>query len=58
MLYKLGRFLQFAGLILLPIAMAGNIAESLTLGQMLTLAGVGMGVFALGWMLQQAGGKP
>jgi hypothetical protein len=58
MLYKVGRFLQFAGLILLPIAMAGNIAESLSLGDMLTLASVGIGVFMLGWLLQQSAGKP
>ncbi len=54
MLYGLGRFLQLAGLFLLPVAMAGNVAERLDLRQMLTVAGVGMGVFFLGWLLQQA----
>ena len=39
MLYKLGRALQLIGLLLLPIAMAGNMAdERLTLGQMLMVS--------------------
>jgi hypothetical protein len=53
MVYRLGRLLQLMGLVLLPIAMAGNIAERLDLRAMLTLAGIGVGVFALGWLLQQ-----
>ncbi len=54
MLYKLGRLMQFAGLIILPVAMAGQIRESLTLWQMLGLSAVGIIVFVLGWLLQQA----
>jgi hypothetical protein len=54
MLYKLGRFLQFLGLLILPIPMAGNMAGHLTVGQMLTGAGVGIAVFFAGWLLQQA----
>ena len=55
MLYKLGRFLQFVGLFfILPIAIAGQAVESLTLEQMFLWAGVGVGVFYLGWMLQQS----
>jgi hypothetical protein len=54
MLYSVARILQFVGLILLPVAMAGNIEGSLDLRQMLMLAGVGIGVFILGWLLQQA----
>jgi hypothetical protein len=53
MVYRLGRLLQLMGLVLLPIAMAGNIAERLDLRAMLTVAGIGVGVFALGWLLQQ-----
>jgi uncharacterized membrane protein YGL010W len=53
MLYTLARLLQFAGLLVLPVAMAGNIAESLDLRQMLMLAGIGVGLFAIGWLLQQ-----
>jgi len=54
MLYTLARLLQFAGLLVLPVAMAGNIAESLDLREMLMLAGIGIGLFAAGWLLQQA----
>jgi hypothetical protein len=56
MAYKLGRFLQFLGLfVILPLAMAGNLAEKLDLREMLLLSGAGVGVFYLGWLLQQAG---
>jgi hypothetical protein len=58
MLYKAGRFLQFAGLVILPVAMAGNAAEKLDLKQMLFLCLAGILVFALGWLLQQAGKPP
>lgn len=54
MLYRLARLLQMLGLLLLPVAMAGNIAERLDLRAMLVVAGVGVGVFAIGWLLQQA----
>jgi len=59
MLYKLGRFLQVVGMILLPVAIAGNLAPEtpLTLWQSLTLSGIGIGVFTLGWLIQQVG-KP
>lgn len=57
MLYKLGRVLQFLGMIILPVAIAGNLVpgEPLTLGASLKLSGVGIAVFALGWLLQQRG---
>jgi hypothetical protein len=57
MLYKLGRALQVVGMLLLPVAIAGNIApgQPLDLRQSLTLSAVGMLVFGLGWLLQQAG---
>lgn len=59
MLYKVGRFLQLMGMILLPIAVAGNIApdQPLDLKTSLTVSFVGIGIFALGWLLQQVG-KP
>jgi hypothetical protein len=56
MLYRLGRFLQLVGLILLPVAMAGNATNDLDLRQMLALAMVGILVFSVGWLLQQAKG--
>jgi hypothetical protein len=59
MLYKLGRFLQFLGLfVILPVAMAGNLAERLSLKDMLLLSAAGVGVFFFGWLLQQSGKAP
>ena len=59
MLYKLGRFLQFLGLfVILPVAMAGNLAERLSLKDMLLLSAAGVGVFFLGWLLQQSSKPP
>jgi len=57
MLYKLGRALQILGLILLPVAIAGNLApdQPLDLRASLTLSAIGMAIFGLGWLLQQAG---
>ena len=59
MLYKLGRLLQILGLILLPLAIAGNLSPErpLSLGSSLTLSAVGIAVFCLGYLLQQAGRK-
>jgi hypothetical protein len=56
MLHKLGRLLQLAGLIILPIAMAGNLADPQGVGEgrMLLIAGAGAAVFCVGWLLQQA----
>jgi hypothetical protein len=55
MLYKLGRFLQFVGLfVVLPLAMAGNILERLSLRDMLLLAAAGVAVFYVGYQLQQS----
>jgi hypothetical protein len=59
LLYKLGRLLQVVGMILLPLAVAGNLvpeeANRLDLHTSLTISGVGVAVFGLGWLLQQAG---
>ena len=54
MLYKLGRFLQLFGLLVVPVALAGNAAERLDLKMMLLMAGLGVAVFALGWWIQQS----
>jgi hypothetical protein len=53
MAYKLGRFLQLLGLILVPVALAGNMAreKEVTLGVMLAIAGAGMLLFYIGWLL-------
>ena len=58
-IYKVGRALQVIGMLILPIAIAGNLAPEmpLDLRASLTLSGFGVVVFALGWWLQQLG-KP
>jgi hypothetical protein len=57
MFYKLGRLLQLVGLLILPIAIAGNLApnQPLNLRGVYLLLAVGIGVFWLGWQIQQAG---
>jgi hypothetical protein len=59
MLYRIGRFLQLLGLLILPVGVAGNLArpEEVTVKTSLTIAVVGMVVFGLGWLIQQTG-KP
>jgi hypothetical protein len=54
MLYKIARFLQFLGLIILPFAVSGNVAEKLDLKQSLILSALGVSIFFVGWLLQQA----
>jgi hypothetical protein len=57
-MYALGRMLQLVGLVLLPVAIAGNLAnERLNLKESLTLSAVGILVFSVGWLLQQ-GARP
>jgi hypothetical protein len=56
--YGLGRLLQLVGLVLLPIAIAGNVAnERLSLKESLSLSALGVVVFSVGWLLQQ-GSRP
>lgn len=54
MLYKISRGMQLIGLILLPFAISGNAADKLDLRQSLILSGVGVGIFFLGYLLQQS----
>jgi hypothetical protein len=56
-LYRLGRLLQVVGMILLPLAIAGNLSpvNPIDLRTSLLISGVGIGVFGIGWLLQQAG---
>jgi hypothetical protein len=56
-LYKLGRVLQLIGLLMLPLAIAGNLTPEapMTLWQSLTFSGIGVAIFILGYLLQQAG---
>ncbi len=58
-MYGLARMLQLVGLVLVPLAVAGNLADlagadnRLDLKQSLILSGVGIALFYLGWVLQQ-----
>ena len=56
MLYRIGRFLQVVGMILLPIGMAGNIADPDRFSPklMYLFLGAGIVLFALGWFLQES----
>jgi len=59
MIYKIARLMQLAGLVILPIAIAGNLAERnqtpvLDLKQSLVLSTIGCLVFFCGWLLQQS----
>jgi hypothetical protein len=59
MLYKLGRCLQVLGMLLLPLGVAGNLArpDQVDLRTSLTISGLGVAVFVVGYLLQQAGKK-
>jgi hypothetical protein len=63
MRYKLARLLQFAGLVVLPVAISGNVAQRrdgepfLSLKDSLVLSTIGVLLFVLGWLLQQ-GSRP
>jgi hypothetical protein len=56
MLHRLGRFLQLLGLIILPLAIAGNLAreDQIDLKTSLAMSAAGIGVFVLGWLIQQS----
>jgi hypothetical protein len=57
MLYKFGRMLQLLGLLLLPVAIAGNVAreDQINLKVSLTISAVGVVIFLLGWLLLKTG---
>jgi hypothetical protein len=55
MLYKLGRFLQLLGMLILPAAIAGFETGHFGTKGELILLGIGVLVFFLGWRIQEAG---
>ena len=59
MLYRIGRVLQVIGLILLPLAIAGNLSPErpLDLRESLSLSAVGIIIFGVGYLMQQASRK-
>jgi hypothetical protein len=60
MLYKLGRFLQLVGMLILPAAIAGNLAREdvVDLKTSLLISGAGVAVFVVGYLIQQLGKAP
>lgn len=57
MLYSLGRLLQLAGMICLPLGIAGNISEKISVTAVYQFTIVGIGLFVVGYWMQQASGK-
>ncbi|MCI0684135.1 MAG: hypothetical protein L0Y71_18660 [Gemmataceae bacterium] len=58
MLYRFARVLQLGGLLILPIAIAGDVAGKKDLRWSLGVSAVGVVVFILGWALQQFAKPP
>jgi hypothetical protein len=50
--YRLGRFLQFLGLLILPFGIVSELEQAVTLGQSLLIAACGGLVFYIGYWLQ------
>ena len=58
MLYRLGRLMQVTGMVILPLAIVANLApppNAVDLKTSLTLSGIGIVTFFVGWLAQQAG---
>lgn len=55
-LYQVGRFLQVVGMLVMPAGMVGNIVDPLRvdLKTSLLVAGAGIVLFTLGYLIQQA----
>ena len=54
MLYRIGRLLQLAGLLILPQAIVLELFQKVTLGQSMLIAVGGSGVFMLGVSIQRS----
>jgi len=50
--YRIGRLLQFVGLLILPFGIASELVGKVALGQSLLIAGGGALVFYAGFVLQ------
>lgn len=59
MLYRLGRLLQLVGMLMLPLAIAGELLprdqNPLSLKTSLLLSGAGVVLFMLGYLMSNAG---
>jgi hypothetical protein len=50
--YRVGRVLQFVGMLVLPFGIASELVGRVGLGQSLLIAGAGMLVFYIGYVIQ------
>jgi hypothetical protein len=57
LMYTVARFMQVAGLTIPLLAIAAQLFERITLGQMLGFLVVSVGIFVLGHQLQRFSGK-
>jgi hypothetical protein len=55
-MFKFGRTLQLVALVIPPLAIVAQLAESISLGQMLQFLFVSVGIFTLGYLLQRYSG--
>jgi hypothetical protein len=52
-MFKLGRLLQFVGLVIPPLAIIAQLGESISLGQMLQFLIAAVCVFMIGYLLER-----
>lgn len=57
MRYRIGRVLQFAGLVILPVAILSELEGQVGLGRSLLIAAGGVVIFYTGYALQHGGGS-
>ena len=50
-MHSLGKLLQLAGLVILPIASVLQLEGSISVGKMMKMLAVGVIAFAIGWIL-------
>ncbi len=55
-MFKLGRLLQLAALVILPLAMMAQLSNAIDLKVMLQFLFVGVGIFTIGYLLQRYSG--
>ncbi len=51
---RIGRILQFAGLLILPFAIASELVGEVGLGKAMLIAAAGTGVFYVGFLVQHS----
>jgi hypothetical protein len=56
--YRLGRFLQLVGLLILPFSVVSEVVERVGLGQSMLISAGGALIFYVGYVLQHRGETP